>query len=89
MKVLGTAGDGKYLCEISHNEIDKFLGTYCGNTRKLSVGQEVDLGKGYDYKRDIDAALCTTKKFIEGNRKIIDAIMNGLTVASIRDEVAQ
>jgi len=80
MKVIGTAGDGKYLCEVNHTEIEKFLGTYYGNTSKLRVGQEIDLGKGYDYHKEIIEAFDKTQKFIDANKSIISAIISGLRI---------
>jgi len=89
MKVIGKSSDSSYLCEIDHSEIEKYLGTFYGKTKPLRIGQEVDLGLGYDYRGEMRDALDKTKKFIESNKKIIEAIMNGLTITSINEEVVE
>jgi hypothetical protein len=84
MKVLGQSGDRfkqKYICEITHSELSKFFNIY-SDMEKLSIGDEIDLGTGYDFKSDIESALRTTKEFIRKNQKTVNAIMNGLTVVS-------
>lgn len=81
MKVLGKADRKKYLCEVGHDELEMFLGLYYGNMNELTVGQEVDLGRGYRYDSQIKDAMNKTSDFINGNKKIIQAIMDGLTIA--------
>lgn len=56
VKVIAKVSDSKYLCEVSHEELEKFLGQYYGNLDKLTVGQEVNLGKGHDFAVRIEAA---------------------------------
>ena len=80
MKVIGTCGDKKYICEVKHDEVEMFLNTYCGGTNRLSVGQEIDLGKGYNHARDIKDALDKTREFIKSNQKVVNAIISGLAV---------
>lgn len=80
MKVIGTCGDKKYICEVRHDEVEMFLNTYYGGTNRLSVGQEIDLGKGYNHARDIKDALDKTREFIKSNQKVVNAIINGLAV---------
>jgi len=80
MQVIGISGDKKYICEIKHDELEMFLGVYYGGLSKLSVGQEVDLGKGYNHAREIKDAMEKTKNFIEANQKVVNAIMNGLSI---------
>lgn len=80
MKVIGTCGDKKYICEVKHDELEMFLNTYYSGTNRLSVGQEVDLGKGYNHARDIKDALDKTREFIKSNQKVVNAIISGLAV---------
>ena len=82
MKVIATTTDRKVLCEIDHSELEKFLGLYYGKMDRLKIGDEVDLGRGYDYHSDTVSAFQETKKFIEANEKIITAITNGLCLVS-------
>lgn len=49
MKVIGKTGRASYLCEIEHTELEKFLNQYYDHYEILTIGQKVDLGKGYDF----------------------------------------
>jgi hypothetical protein len=87
MKIIGIVSESrfdrrKYICEVSHSEIEKFLNLYYDKLERLSAGDTVDLGTGYDFHDDIKTALETTKKFIKDNQKTVNAIMNGLTVVA-------
>jgi hypothetical protein len=83
MKVLGTTGDytSKYICEVSHSEIERFLNLYYNKMGKLKVGDEVDLGRGHDFARETKSAMEKTQAFIESNKAIIEAIFNGIQIA--------
>jgi hypothetical protein len=82
MKVIGIANQFhvKYICEVSHTEIEQFLNTYYGGTKRLEVGAEVDLGKGYDFAKDAKDAMDKTSDLIKSNKKVIEAILNGIQV---------
>ena len=56
MKVIAKANDSTYLCEVSHTELEKFLNQYYGKQPKLSVGDSVNLGQGYDFAGRIESA---------------------------------
>ena len=56
MKVIAKASESEYLCTVSHAEIEKFMDKYYGNTPRLQVGQEVNLGLGYDFSGRIEQA---------------------------------
>lgn len=88
MKILGISDSGgrQYICEVSHSEIEKFLNLYYGKLKALNVGQEVDLGKGYDYSTDIAAALQKTQEFIRSNQAVVTAILNGLSITRAQPE---
>jgi hypothetical protein len=85
MKVIAKASDSKYLCEVSHEELEKFLNQYYGNLSKLSVGQEVNLGQGYDFAGRIESAC---KSMAEASRKFGEAqsVMTGYAIAIARSE---
>ena len=80
MKFIGEAGRGKYICEVSHTELEKFLGLYYGKMKEIRVGDEIDLGAGHNHAAEISDAMRKTREFIESNSKIIEAILNGMTI---------
>jgi len=86
MKVIGKIDANKYICEVSHTEIEKAVGKYYGKLPQLRVGQCLNLASGYNYHRDIMSALKKTKEFIEAHDNIIRAIMNGLQLVNYKDE---
>lgn len=56
MKIIGTTGDGNYIAEVSHTEIEKVFDKYYGNLSRLKAGDDVDLGAGHDYRDCIKRA---------------------------------
>lgn len=79
MKVIGEAGTD-YICIVKHSEIEKFFNLYYNKFNRLKIGEEIDLGRGYEWSADINKAFENTKKFIETNRETIKSIVNGLTI---------
>ena len=74
MKVIAKANDSTYLCEVSHSEIEKFLNQYYGKQPKLSVGDSVNLGQGYDFAARIEDAcnrMAEAMKAFEEARKVM------------------
>jgi len=67
MKVIGLVNDRKYLMEVNKNEIEKFMNLYYNGMENLNVGDEVNLGEGYDWYTE-------TKNFFRANIKTINAI---------------
>lgn len=86
MEVIGETKD-KYICIIDHTELEKFLGQYYNNLKRLKPGDIVDLGKGYDFHRDIKDAFEKTSNLITSNKKVIEAIFNGITVVTNNHEL--
>lgn len=82
MKLIAQIEHGKYIAEVTHSEIEKFLGLYYGKMQTLKVGAEIDLGKGHDFCRDTRAALEKTEAFIAANREVVRQILDGITVLS-------
>ena len=74
MKVIGKVSNTKYLVEVEHVEIEKFLNLYYRKMKQLEVGDEIDLGKGYDWHDQTKRALNLTRDFFRANAKNIDAI---------------
>lgn len=56
MKVIGKAERDTYLVEVSHTELEKVADKYYGKLPELRVGQEFNIGAGYDFRRDIQSA---------------------------------
>lgn len=74
MKVIAKASDSKYLCEVSHDELEKFMGQYYGKLVKLSVGAELNLGQGYDFSGRIETAckqMADAMKAFDDARKVM------------------
>lgn len=87
MKVIAKASDSKYICEVSHDELEKFLGQYYGNLAKLSVGQEVSLGQGYDFSTRIEQAcknMADAMRSFDSARKVMTDF--ALVIASSREQ---
>ena len=80
MKVIGKVDGDSYICQVEFRELEKFMGLYYGKMERPKVGDEVDLGKGYDFHRDTMDALKTTEEFIRSNKAIIDTIFTGISV---------
>ena len=88
MKVLGLAKenyDTEYICIITHKEIEQFLGLYYKSKMPgLKVGDEVDLGQGYNFCRDTIEALKSTQQFLEKNKSVVEAIINGINIIELQ-----
>lgn len=56
MKIIGKANSDTYLVQVSHTELEKVFDKYYGKLPKLEVGQELDLGEGYNFRSDIQEA---------------------------------
>ena len=80
MKVIGKIDINKYICEVSHTEIEKFMNKYYDSLNKLDVGDEISLGKGYDFFSETKDALNETQKFLKAHKKVIEAITNGINI---------
>lgn len=86
MKVIGLS-KRNYICEVNHSELEKFMNLYYNKLEKLKEGDEIDLGKGYDYSIKTAEALRKTKEFIESHTDIIRAITDGLLI--VNSEVSE
>lgn len=92
MKIIGIVENKKYIAEISHAEIEKFLDLFYRGKglKELTVGETVDLGKGHDYARDIGEAMRKVQEMISSNQAVISAILNGMNIVRIlADESSQ
>ena len=84
MKVIGT-NKNEYICTIGHSELEKFMNLYYNKMERLKVDDEVDLGAGYNFERKTRDALNQTQSFIKENKKVIEAIFNGIAIMSDSD----
>ena len=81
MKIIGKGSGGTYICEVSHTEIEKFLNLYYGKMKHMKPGDDVDLGKGYQFHHDTVAALKKTDEFLQANKEVVAAITSGISIA--------
>lgn len=84
MKVIAKT-DNNYICEVSHNEIEKYLNKYFNRLNRLKIGDIIDLGKGHDFWIETKTALKTTEEFISKNKKTINTILTGISIAGKND----
>jgi len=56
MKVIGIGSINKYICEVDHYELEKFLNLYYGKLDVLKIGKEIDLSAGYNHWNSIKSA---------------------------------
>lgn len=91
MKIIGEGAGGVYLAEVTKEEIEKYFNLYYNKSPKdmMKIGSVIDLGKGYNHAQEIAYAMDQTQRFIASNRAVVDAIMNGLTVVSRMDPLAE
>lgn len=86
MKVIAKVKYDQYICEVSHDELEKFLNKYYGEMKKLEVNSEIDLGKGYDFFSDTKSALQKTQSFIKSNGEIIKTIIEGVKILGVDND---
>jgi hypothetical protein len=55
MEIIGTTSHG-YICNVSHDELEKLVDKYYGKLKRLEVGSKMDLGAGYDFRSQIQSA---------------------------------
>ena len=85
MKVIGVGSDNNLICEISHQELEKFFNCYYKDSdpmrksiRDLRVGSALNLGQGYDHLSEIRSAFKQMQDFIRANETVIKGISSGL-----------
>lgn len=71
MKVIGN-GDGCYICEIQHTELEKYLNRYYGRLNLLHIGEEIDLAREYQLSELAKEQYNRTKELIETNKKVLE-----------------
>jgi len=86
MKVIGLISSKKYIVEIDKSEIEKFLNLYYNKMATLRVGDEIDLGKGYDWYYEIRTALAEARTFFSVNVDTINGITRAFTTTSADGE---
>jgi hypothetical protein len=85
MKVIGLGSDNNLICEISHQELEKFFNCYYKDSdpmrksiRELKAGSALNLGQGYDHLSEIRSAFKQMQDFIKANENVIKGISSGL-----------
>lgn len=87
MRVIAKANESTYICEVSHDELEKFLNQYYGKHAKLSVGESVNLGQGHDFAVRIESAcnrMAEAMKAFDDARKVMTSY--AVAVASSKTE---
>jgi len=80
MKVIGIIQPGEeYVCSVTNEELEKFRNLYYNKMPKLSVGQEFDLDRGYDFHNDVKDMLQKTESFLSANKKMIKTLTDGIS----------
>lgn len=78
MKILGQSNDGYFICQVHKYEIEKVFDKYYGKLPDgfLKVGEELNLGAGYDFRAGIQSAcqamVAATKDFERNQKTIFD-----------------
>lgn len=86
MKVIAKVDHKKYICEISHEEIEKFMALYYdGGLKELNVGAVVDLGEGQHQLDATKRALKETQQFFKNNADTIKAITNAFLLTNEKE----
>lgn len=70
MKVIGKASNDTYLCEVTHDELEKSVNLYYGKLPRLEVGSKMDMGAGYNFTSQIE---CCLKRMEEADRDFMRA----------------
>lgn len=55
MKIIGFQ-DKSYIAVITHEELEKVFDKYYGKLNRLQVGDDINLGEGYNFRSDIKTA---------------------------------
>ncbi len=56
MKVIALVDGSTYLVQVGHSELEKVFDKYYNKLEKLKVGDQIDLGEGYNFRSDIKKA---------------------------------
>ena len=64
-----------YIALVNHTELEKAAGLYYGNMKAMAVGDEIDLGQGYNYSAEIKRACDTMTEAMKAFEKAKDTLM--------------
>lgn len=84
MKVLGKGKNSTYICEVSHTELSKYFNDYTGASTSMNIGDEINLGLGHDFLREIRDAIRKHGDLIEANRTVMSAITRGFKLLAVK-----
>ena len=74
MKVIGKGERDTFIGEFSQSEIQEFLNVHFRDKKDLKVGDEVDLGRGYNFAREVKRSVESINATIEGANQIAVAV---------------
>ena len=79
MEIIAKINRDTVLCRVNLDEVDKFYNTYYRNKEiAFDIGDEIDLGRGYDFHRDMKDALKTIQTFVEAGNKLFPVLAEAL-----------
>lgn len=87
MKVIARVNNGKVLCEVTDEEIEKFHNLYYGKMRRIEVGQEFDLGIGHDFSRNIESEMAKLEAITVGLEVLTSAIKTGRVITERKNNL--
>lgn len=76
----------KYIAEISHDELEKFMNKYYGNMKGLQVGSELDLGKGYDFLRETREVCSSVKDIVEKSSEYVKTMGDAIVLLAQKEK---
>lgn len=92
MEVLGISKQNyevDYICRVTHKELKNFLNVYYTKKNRdletLTVGDIIDLSKGYNFYHETKQALDSTQALIKSNKSVLEAIFNGIQIMGNTD----
>ena len=82
MKVIAKVSANHYVCEVFHQEIEKYLNLYYGKMKQLDIGNIIDLSKGYDWESNISSAVNKMEELVNSAEKVTEALKLGKLLKS-------
>ena len=84
MEVIAKKAYKVYICEVKHEEIEKFMNLHrYGNAlNEYDVDDIIDLSAGYNFHIKTEEALKATRDLINKNKDVIQTILEGITLVS-------
>lgn len=80
MKIIGKSNGDKYIAEIEHYEIERFLDLYYDKLKMLKPGDEIDLGEGYKIEEKLRKVFDAYSSLIASHSEAIKSLTRGVMV---------